>query len=50
MIKVKNRQYFISERLLEKPFKKNGKFFVKFKDTHEIQEVDEQTYYKLGGK
>ena len=49
MIQVKNTHYFISEKLVKKVFKKNGRYFVRLK-TDEVQEIDEMTYYNLGGK
>lgn len=50
MIKVKDRYYFISERLVGKVFKRKKRYFVRIKDSSEIQEIDEMTYQKLGGK
>lgn len=49
MIKVKDRYYFISERLVKKVFKKNKRYFVRL-ETDEIQEIDQATYVNLGGK
>ena len=49
MIKVKDRYYFISERLVKKVFKKNKRYFVRL-ETHETQEIDQATYLNLGGK
>ena len=48
MIKVKDRYYFISERLVQKVFKRNKRYFVKL-ETDEIQEIDQATYLNLGG-
>ena len=48
MIKVKDRYYFISERLIQKVFKRNKRYFVKL-ETDEIQEIDQATYLNLGG-
>ena len=49
MIQVKDRLYFISEKIIAKVFKRNGRYFVRL-TTCEIQEIDEKTYYNLGGK
>ena len=49
MFQVKDRYYFISERYVDKVWKDNGRYFVKL-TTEEIQEIDENTYYNLGGK
>ena len=49
MIKVKDRYYFISERLVKKVFKKNKRYFVRL-ETDETQEIDQATYLNLGGK
>ena len=49
MIKVKDRYYFISEKLVQKVFKRNKRYFVKLK-SDEIQEIEETTYLNLGGK
>ena len=49
MIQVKNRLYFISERLVKKVFKKKDRYFVRL-TTEEVQEIDEKTYCNLGGK
>ena len=50
MIKVKDKTYLISERLVNKVFKRKNRYFVRIKDSSEIQEIDETTYYNLGGK
>lgn len=50
MIKVKDRYYFISERLVGKVFKRKKRYFVRIKDSSEIQEIDQATYINLGGK
>lgn len=49
MIQVKGRLYFISEKLVKKVFKRNGRYFVRL-TTCEIQEIDETTYINLGEK
>ena len=49
MIKVKDKTYLISERLVGKVFKRKKRYFVRIKDSSEIQEIDETTYYNLGG-
>ena len=49
MIQVKNKAYFISERLVKKVFKKNNRYFVRL-TTEEVQEIEENTYLNLGGK
>ncbi len=49
MIKVKDRHYFISEKLVKEVFKKKDKYFVRLR-TDEVQEIDETTYLNLGGK
>ena len=48
MIKVKDRHYFISEKLVKEVFKRNGRYFVRL-TTDEVQEIDENTYLNLGG-
>ena len=50
MIKVKDRTYLISERLVGKVFKRKERYFVQIKDSSEIQEIDQTTYVRLGGK
>lgn len=49
MFQTKNYAYFISEKLIKSLYKENGKYFVRLK-TDEVQEIDEMTYYNLGGK
>lgn len=49
MIKVKDRHYFINEKLVKEVFKRYGKYFVRL-TTDEVQEIDENTYLNLGGK
>ena len=49
MFQVKDRHYFISEKLVQSVWKDNDRYFVKL-TTEEIQEIDENTYYNLGGK
>ena len=49
MFQVKDRCYFISESYVVKVWKDNDRYFVKL-TTEEIQEIDENTYYNLGGK
>lgn len=49
MIQVLNRTYFISELLVKEVFKKDNKYFVRL-NSEEVQEIDEMTYYNLGGK
>ena len=46
MFQVKDRYYFISERLVKSVWQDNDKYFVKL-TTEEIQEIDESTYYNL---
>lgn len=48
MIKVKDRYYFISEKLVKEVFKRNGRYFVRLK-SDEVQEIDQNTYLNLGG-
>lgn len=48
MIKVKDRYYFINEKLVKEVFKRNGRYFVRL-TTEEVQEIDENTYLNLGG-
>ena len=49
MFQVKNRYYFIANSYVVKVWKDKDRYFVKL-TTEEIQEIDEQTYYNLGGK
>ena len=49
MIQIKDRLYFISEKMIAKVFKRKGRYFARL-TTYEIQEIDEKTYYNLGGK
>ena len=49
MIQVKDRAYFISERLVKEVFKRDNRYFVRL-TTEEVQEIDEMAYYNLGGK
>lgn len=49
MFKVKDREYYISEKLVKEVFKKKDKYFVRL-TTDEVQEIDELTYCNLGGK
>lgn len=49
MFQVKGRYYFISELLVKEVYERDGKYFVRLK-TDEVQEIDEMTYYNLGGK
>lgn len=49
MFQVKDRYYFISESYVDKVWKDNDKYYVKL-TTEEVQEIDENTYYNLGGK
>ena len=49
MFKAKDRHYFVSEKLVKEVFKRNEKYFVRL-TTDEVQEIDEMTYYNLGGK
>ena len=49
MIQVKNRAYFISERLVKEVFKRDDKYFVRL-TTEEVQEIEEKDYLNLGGK
>ncbi len=49
MIKIKDRYYFISEKLVKEVFKRNDRYYVRLK-TDEVQEIDENTYLNLGGK
>lgn len=49
MIKTKKHCYFISELLVKEVFKKDNKYYVRL-ITDEVQEIDEMTYYNLGGK
>lgn len=49
MIKIKDRAYFISDRLVKEVFKRDNRYFVRL-TTEEVQEIDEMTYYDLGGK
>lgn len=49
MIKIKDRCYFICEKLVKEVFKKKDKYYVRL-TTDEVQEIDEMTYYNLGGK
>ena len=49
MIQVKNRHYFVSEKIIKEVFKENDRYFMRLR-TDEIQEINEQDYYNLGGK
>ena len=49
MIQVKNTNYFISEKLIAKVFKRNDRYFARTKGG-ETQEIDEKDYLNLGGK
>lgn len=49
MIQVKNRYYFVSEKIVKEVFKENNRYFMRLR-TDEIQEINEQDYYNLGGK
>ena len=49
MIKIKGRAYFISDRLVKEVFKRDNRYFVRL-TTEEVQEIEEMTYYNLGGK
>ena len=49
MIQVKNRAYFISERLVKEVFKRDGRYFVRL-TTEEVQEIEEKDFLNLGGK
>lgn len=49
MIQIKNRHYFINEKLVKEVFKRKDKFYVRL-TTGEIQEVEEHTYLNLGGE
>lgn len=49
MIKIKDRAYFISEKLVKEVFKIDNRYFIRL-TTEEVQEIDEMTYYNLGGK
>lgn len=48
MFKVKDRNYYICEKLVKEVFKKKDKYFVKL-NSDEVQEIDEMTYLNLGG-
>lgn len=49
MFKVKDREYYISEKLVKEVFKKKEKYFVRL-TTDKVQEIDEMTYLNLGGE
>ena len=49
MIKIKDRAYFISEKLVKEVFERDNRYYVRL-TTEEVQEIDEMTYYNLGGK
>ena len=49
MIQVKNRAYFISERLVKEVFKRDDRYFVRL-TTEEVQEIEEKDFLNLGGK
>ena len=49
MIQVKDRHYFISERLIKYVFERDNRYFIKL-NTDEVQEIEETTYLNLGGK
>lgn len=47
MIKAKNMQYYVDERLVRKVWKEKDKFYAKDKCC-EKYEIEEQDYIKLG--
>ena len=49
MFKVKDRNYYIGEKLVKEVFEDKGKYFVRLK-SEEVQEIDKMTYLNLGGK
>lgn len=49
MFKVKDRNYYISEKLVKEVFEDKDKYFVKLR-SEEVQEIDKMTYLNLGGE
>lgn len=49
MIKIKDRAYFISDRLVKEVFKRDNRYFVRL-TTEEVQEIEEKDFLNLGGK
>ena len=49
MVKLKGRNHYISEKIVKKVFKHDGKFYLidNYGNRYEIEELD---YYNLGGK
>ena len=49
MFKVKNRNYYITEKMVESVYKKDNRF-VAILNTGEKVEIEEYDYLNLGGK
>ena len=49
MFKVKDRNYYICEKLVKEVFEDKDKYFVRL-TSEEVQEIDKMTYLNLGGK
>ena len=49
MFKVKNRNYYINEKVVKSVYRKGDKF-IAILDTHEKVEIEEYDYLNLGGK
>ena len=50
MIKVLDREYYISPLVIERVFERNKRYYCKLKDSNEIQEISYEDYLNLGGK
>ena len=49
MFKVKDRNYYICEKLVKEVFEDKDKYFV-ILTSDEVQEIDKMTYLNLGGE